>query len=131
MIVSNPDLCLAHYFTYNNLFCYYSYNKTDNWLQKESEATGEVVFRTEAEALAKLIGAVAYVETSAIEQLGLIECFTKAVSRHTPSISSRLKTCSRLLLSDRMRMALRCIMKLYTSLYIIIQPLQIMMFLNT
>ena len=52
----------------------------DTWLQDDSESEKDVISRSEAEALSSLIGAVAYVETSAIEQTGLNECFTKAVS---------------------------------------------------
>ena len=52
----------------------------DTWVQDDSEPDKDVISRSEAEALSSLIGAVAYFETSAIEQTGLYECFTKAVS---------------------------------------------------
>ena len=56
------------------------FNFVDNWLQGENESEKDIISRTEAEALTKLIGAVAYIETSAVEQTGLTECFTKAVN---------------------------------------------------
>ena len=58
------------------LLCFF----TDTWLQVENESEKDMISRSEADALAKLIGAVAYIETSAIEQTGLTECFTKAVN---------------------------------------------------
>ena len=51
----------------------------DRWLQADNETEKGEVSKTEAEALASFIGAVTYIETSAIEQTGLYECFTKAV----------------------------------------------------
>ena len=52
----------------------------DDCMKSSMESLDDIVTTEEGERLARKLGAIKYVETSAIEQSGLTDCFNTAVS---------------------------------------------------